>query len=100
MEDTGIDVIVAETCSKCSSDLDTQGYPKWCKGCRAKYQKEYVAVKATMETEQAYVRGIETMREHLAGEFAKHPRVTFSGVEVAGWITRAPRPAAMAPKQD
>lgn len=83
------------TCSKlqddgaiCGRDLDTEGYPKWCKRCRAKYQREYKAIK----DEIGFAQGVGAMRDCLASEFERLGSGMFSGSECAGFIRNAPGP--------
>jgi hypothetical protein len=76
----------------CSNPLDTTGTPKWCKRCRADYQKEHRALEMDRKERQGYIKGAKKMREILAAEFAKLGIGTFSGDEVAELIQRAPGP--------
>lgn len=79
-------------CSKCSGDLDTTGYPRWCKSCRAEWKREYLQVKAKMEREAAFFRGVDSDRTMLAVEFARLGNAMLSGTEIAHAISFAPRP--------
>lgn len=81
-----------EKCSKCNEDLDTEGTPKWCKSCRAKYQREYNATKEGKAEAAGYARGVREMKGVLCGEFARLAMGQFTGFEVAGLIDRAPGP--------
>lgn len=76
------------SCSKCEDALDTTGYPKWCKGCRAKYKRDYDKTKENL----TFGEGISAMRELLVGEFDKLGSGSFSGYEIAQLISQAPGP--------
>ena len=82
----------APLCSKCSSQLDTEGYPRWCKNCRATYKREYEALKADRASGKGFLRGIEALRETLAGEFERLGSGNFTAYEVAHLIRQTPAP--------
>ena len=79
-----------EKCSKCGGELDTDGLPKWCKKCRADYQRKY---KNTSEG-RAFRRGVLAMGRCIAGEFGRPgiANVVFSGGDVAARVARMPGP--------
>ena len=79
-----------ETCRKCSKPLDTQNPEKWCKACRASYQREYNATKEG----RAFRRGVLAMGRCIAGEFGRPgiANVVFSGGDVAARVARMPGP--------
>ncbi len=81
-----------ENCSKCEEALDTVGYPKWCKACRAKYKREYETVKIDLIAAKGFAQGVETAISMLSLEFARHGRAMLSGREVEFAIRNAPRP--------
>ncbi len=84
---------LAEKCSQCkTNDLDTTGLPKWCRECRARYQRERTVLRADMKENMGFAKGVRAMRELLAEEFLKLPNGYFSGTEIAGLIMRAPGP--------
>lgn len=84
----------AEECSRCEKTLDTTGYPKWCKSCRAKNQREYVALKKQMAETRGYSAGVSAMREYLAGAFDGYgPVQSFGGPDIARIIRRVTGPA-------
>lgn len=69
-------------CSRCEADLDSAGYPKWCKKCRAKYRREYVDLRAQMQETRGFAAGVSAMRAAVVTRFAHWPRAVFSGSEV------------------
>ncbi len=75
-------------CSKCKGGLDTEGYPRWCKGCRAKYQKDWKQTREAL----TFGDGIAAMRELLANEFQNQGGGSFSGYEIRDLIMQAPGP--------
>lgn len=79
-------------CSKCSSELDTSGYPQWCKVCRAKYKREYDETKAKLTESRGYAAGISAMRAFLYTRFDRLGSGSFSGREIADIIARTPGP--------
>jgi SET domain-containing protein len=79
-------------CSKCEKDLDTEGNPKWCKACRAKYQREYQSLKKEMSETRGYAAGCSAMREFIAGYFQQFGNVRLSGVEAAFMTRKAGLP--------
>lgn len=89
---TEVQPIAAETCSKCSNDLDTTGSPKWCKRCRRKYQQEYQETRREMDCQQAFGRGVDDARAVLGAEFSRIGRAQLSGREIAFAILNSPRP--------
>jgi hypothetical protein len=85
---------IFEPSGKCTNPLDTEGSPKWCKSCRAKYRREYEALKAGMNQTRGFARGAEAMRKMLSGEFERHGSGGFSGYEIAAMIEACPLPKA------
>ena len=85
---------MAETakCSKCPADLDTTGSPKWCKACRAAYQKENRDAAEERAESRGFIRGIEAMRNTLRTEFSKRQNGMFYGHDVMRVIEDFPRP--------
>lgn len=82
----------AEKCSKCGLDLDTDGTPKWCKKCRATYQREYNATKEGRAEAAGFARGVMATKGVLASEFSRLGNGQWSGYEIANLIARAPGP--------
>ena len=82
-------VETAQKCTKCEAALDTHGSPVWCRACRAKYHREYEALRKKQE----YIAGVEAMRDCLAREFDTQGSGRFSGYEIADLIWRAPGPS-------
>ncbi len=79
-------------CSKCSGVLDSEGYPKWCKACRSKYNKEYAATKEEMQETRGFSAGVSAMRHAMAEHFKLFGNARFSGVELWQMISKAPGP--------
>jgi hypothetical protein len=80
-------------CGKCGDNLDTTGYPLWCKSCRAKYKREYEETKSGMVEHSAYLRGADAMRAKLLEEISKqHPMGQVTVGSVAAWIAETKRP--------
>ena len=80
------------TCSKCEKALDTEGYPKWCKACRAKYRREYEATKEEMNETRGYAAGCSAMRAFLAQYFMQWPNAHISGTEISAMVQKAGLP--------
>ncbi len=76
-------------CSRCESELDTEGTPRWCKKCRAKYQREYQALRKEMGESRGFAAGCSAMREFMAEHFRTFGSARFSGVEVWDMIRKA-----------
>lgn len=79
-------------CSRCTEPLDTTGSPTWCKACRAKYQREYKALRAEMTESRGFAAGVSAMRAYLAEQFAKLGAGGFTGSEVASLIRQSQGP--------
>ena len=77
-------------CSRCEGELDTEGYPKWCKKCKAKWQREYQSLKKEMGERHGYTSGCRDARAALADHFLRFPNSMFSGTEVWAMINKAP----------
>ncbi len=79
-------------CSKCEKALDTEGYPKWCKVCRAKHRREYESTKKEMSETRGYAAGCSAMRDFMVRYFAQFGNVKLSGVEVSVMARKAGLP--------
>lgn len=77
-------------CSRCGEPRE--GKATWCKDCRAKYQREYVAQAAQMAANRGFEIGVKTFRAMMALEFARRGKIHFTGAEVCFAIENAPRP--------
>lgn len=88
------EVVAAAKCSKCEKDLDSTGFPHWCRKCRATYKREYEAQRDEMSETRGYAAGISAMRDFLAVNFEKYalPRV-FSGPEIGHIIRTCGEPS-------
>lgn len=84
-----------EPCSKCNSPLDTTGYPKWCKSCRAAHKREYEATKKEMQESRGFAAGQSAMRSYLVQQFARYgTQGAFTGYEIARMIQNCKGPTA------
>ncbi len=79
-------------CSKCEKELDTDGTPRWCKACRAKYQREYQSLKKEMSETRGFAAGCSAMRDFMATYFQQFGNVRLSGFEVAQMARKAGMP--------
>ena len=80
-------------CSKCeSSEVESDGYPRWCNRCKASYKREYEATKAGRAEKKGFAAGVTAMREVLSDEFEKLGSGRFAAFEVARLIQNAPGP--------
>jgi len=77
----------------CSNPLDTTGYPKWCKVCRAAYKREERTLMEHRLKGRGFAAGVKEMREYLAAQFERMGSGAFTGYEIAEMIRRAPGPA-------
>lgn len=82
-----------QQCSKCDSALDTEGYPRWCRKCRAKYRREYNEIRETLDETRSFSAGVEAMRNFLAERFSVYTIQSFNGPEIAHIIRSAQAPA-------
>ncbi len=89
-----------ESCGKCTGALDTEGYPKWCKACRAKYhreyQREYLNSKKQMTESKSFAEGVTAMRVYLAENFRRYGAAGFTGSEIAQTILTVKGPPVSA----
>jgi predicted amidophosphoribosyltransferase len=76
-------------CSKCEKKLDTEGTPRWCKKCRADYQREYQGLKKEMSETRGYAAGCSAMREFLSDYFKSLGNAHVSGFEASVLVGRA-----------
>ncbi len=76
-------------CSKCEKDLDTEGSPRWCKTCRAKYQREYQSLRKEMSETRGYAAGCSAMRQFLSDYFMQWPNARISGIEISKMVRSA-----------
>ncbi len=86
---------VEAKCSRCESALDAEcppGTAKWCKACRAKYQREYNALRKEMSESRGFSAGCSAMRHSMAEYFKLFGNARFSGVELWQMISKAPGP--------
>jgi len=65
---------------------------QWCKACKAKYQREYEALKGGMAMVRGFAKGVDALRVVLMTEFDRLGCGMFSGSEVAALIEQTPAP--------
>lgn len=66
--------------------------PKWCKECRARYQKEYQILRMNRAEARGWVKGREAMRQMVVTEFDKLGTGMFRADEVATLVAAMPGP--------
>jgi hypothetical protein len=80
-------------CSRCEKPLDTGGSPRWCKACRAAYQREYQILQSDIAKGKGFSAGAEAMRGTLIDKLRYlNPGVMTTLAEVAKWIRECPAP--------
>ena len=72
-----------EVCSKCKKPLDTDGTPKWCKACRAEYQRTYNATKEGRAEAKGFAKGVSAMRKIFVDNWFELGSSKFNGYEIA-----------------
>ena len=83
-----------ETCSKCEKDLDTTGFPKWCKKCRKSYNDEYKSLQKQMSETRGFAAGVSAAKHFIANEFDCSIRgATINGHEAARLVRACKGPA-------
>lgn len=86
-----------EKCTQCKvNDLDTEGYPKWCKSCRARYKREQRVLESyrteTKGLAIGYRRGKDDMRQAAIEHFERFRYAHFSGYEISKMLAIIPDP--------
>jgi len=82
-----------QKCSRCESDLDTDGYPLWCKACRAKYNREYRDLQRQMGDGRGFLAGVEAFRRAALEKLAAMPPGGMLRVfETSRWLQDLPAP--------
>ena len=80
-------------CSKCGAELDSEGYPKWCKACRKLHKAEWERTRKEMTESRGFAAGVSAMRSYLVKRFANYgTQGNFSGLEVAQIIRQCTGP--------
>ena len=75
----------------CESSLDTAGSPQWCKSCRAKYQREYQALRKEMSEGRGFAAGVAAFRAHIVGKFLAIPSSSrIDSHAAAAWVKTEP----------
>ena len=82
------DMELEAKCSKCESGkVEDEHYPRWCKTCRAKWQREYQALRKDLSETRGYAAGVSAFREHIVKKFeAIGTTATFNGAVAAQWV--------------
>lgn len=85
-----------KTCSRCEGELDTTGYPRWCKKCRATNQREYNrTIREMSETRgfaAGFAAGAAAMRVKIVSHCQGLGSGRFPGAMLAGWIAKLSNP--------
>jgi hypothetical protein len=77
----------------CSNDLDTTGKPKWCKACRAAYQRERQILYAQDSEKIGFNAGVIAMRNSLLSILlGANPNGRMLVHEVASFVSKAELP--------
>ena len=87
----------ADRCSSCKGPLDTKGLPKWCKDCRARWQRERRALENYRIDARSHAQGAREMKEMLAKMFDATGTAVYSAREVAALIRRMDNPKLLSP---
>ena len=83
----------AEKCSQCKvNPVERSGYPKWCKECHARYQREYQLLRGERGEAKGFARGVEAMRQAASAHFGRFRNAHFSGYECAKILATMPAP--------
>ena len=84
-----------EKCSNtgCTNVLDTNGYPKWCKACRATYKREERVLMEHRNKVRGFGAGVREMRSYLFEQFENCGSGSFTGYEIAQMIASCKGPA-------
>jgi predicted amidophosphoribosyltransferase len=81
------------TCSKCHEALDTAGYPRWCRRCRAKYKREYEETRDRQADVQAYLRGAAAFKADVLAVLRSKPAAGLLTIgDFARWLSEHPAP--------
>jgi predicted amidophosphoribosyltransferase len=81
-----------ENCSRCEKALDTAGYPKWCKACRASYKREYESLRTQMGEGRGFAAGVTAMRRLICEELDKIAFSSFECREIRDIVAAMPGP--------
>jgi hypothetical protein len=79
---------VSAKCTRCEKDLDTTGYPRWCRACKGKYQREYNATRKEMHETRGFAAGASAFRAAVVARMRLFGSAHFSGAEVASMVER------------
>lgn len=81
-----------DTCSRCEKHLDTNGYPKWCKACRAAYKREYESLRTQMGEGRGFAAGVSAMRDCVCTELDRLGFSNFEAREIRDFVRAMPGP--------
>ena len=87
----------ADRCSSCKGPLDTKGLPKWCKDCRARWQRERRALENYRIDARSHAQGAREMKEMLAKMFDATGTAVYSARDVAALLRRMDNPKLLSP---
>lgn len=80
------------SCTRCGKEDAAPGLPKWCKTCRAEYQRNYQGTVKTMAKKQGFHEGVKAMRDTIVEEFDRLRIGNFTGEEIAKLVQQMPGP--------
>ncbi len=95
MESTPLLFCSADGCSEPRADQDPKATNRHCLAHRADAQRKYNGSRLEQQHGKGYVKGVEDMRDLLAGEFERLGAGEFNGVEAAWHIRQAIGPLAV-----
>ncbi len=90
---------IVQKCSNCDGILDTantKGTNKWCRKCRAEYQRDYVDRQYEDAKAEGFDEGVKACRLYLLQQFSKYPIGMFSGMDIINYIRSADMPRSNA----
>ena len=77
-------------CSRCEGPLNTVNFPHWCKACRAKYQREYQALRKQMSETRGFAAGVSAFRDHAARLLWQMGPSMINAADTAQWLRKLP----------
>lgn len=83
-------------CTKCDReprvDQSEKATNRHCTKCRTEVARAYQSSKLEQENGKGFGRGVQAMRDLIAGEFYQQGSGMYSGYEIAALIRQAPGP--------
>ena len=81
------------TCTRCGKEDAASGTPRWCKKCRAEYQRDYQDTVREMANKKGFAEGARAYREMVVSKLRKvRPDAQMSVGELIAWLRREPLP--------